>query len=229
MRRESPFLVKSDDEIREAVADALRFDPRTAVDSVVVRVDDGVVLLTGSVPDLRASRVAGRIAESTHGVRRVKNLLRVRPEIRWTDDRLEEEIRLALERSPFLDDSAEVRVRVRNGRAILEGNVHSAIVQRKAGEIAASLRGVLVVDNRLTVIRHWRYEPDEDIREDVLEQLRWSPYLDEDAIEVSVENGLVTLRGEVETQPMRRLAAKEAFQAGAQAVRNFLTVRRPER
>jgi len=69
---------------------------------------------------------------------------------------------------------------------------------------------------------------DEDIRRDVLAELKWEPWIPSDEIEVHLEDGVATLTGTVASY-MQKLEATRGAQrvSGVRAVRNNLTVRVP--
>ncbi|MCB9865013.1 MAG: BON domain-containing protein, partial [Phycisphaerales bacterium] len=65
---------------------------------------------------------------------------------------------------------------------------------------------------------------DLQVKQDIEDELFWSPFVDEDQVEVSVENGVATLRGTVDTLRERYNAGSNALEGGAQAVINRLQV-----
>lgn len=74
--------------------------------------------------------------------------------------------------------------------------------------------------------RRWR-RADERIHEDVCEALTRHPAIDASAMEVQVEAGEVTLSGEVDARPVRRMAEDVAAAiSGVRDVHNRLRVRR---
>ena len=84
---------RSDERICEDVNVALYRDPNIDAGDIEVRVVDCEVILTGTVADKFAKRMAEDIAESVFGVTDVQNLLRVKREgegaeassaIRWS-------------------------------------------------------------------------------------------------------------------------------------------------
>lgn len=52
----------------------------------------------------------------------------------------------------------------------------------------------------------------------------WSPFVDGDDITVSVKDGVVTLRGEVETYSEGQSAVDNAYEGGAKKVENDLDI-----
>ncbi|MGZ6855275.1 MAG: BON domain-containing protein, partial [Mycobacteriaceae bacterium] len=52
--------------------------------------------------------------------------------------------------------------------------------------------------------------PDDELKDAVVEELRWTPSVNSTHIGVAVTDGAVTLSGEVETYPEKALAEKAA-------------------
>lgn len=75
----------------------------------------------------------------------------------------------------------------------------------------------------------YEHRSDEDIREDVILELRWNPRISRTAMDIEVEEGVVTLSGTVDSY-VKRWAAEEAVLAirGVRAVANELEVRLPK-
>ena len=145
-RVESRLVVRpeeavSDAKVQERVADAILREPRYGVfDSVGVAVQDGVVVLQGSVyqPWLKDS-LDRRVADVA-GVRDIKNEIRIAPTSGY-DDRL----RAQLYRRIYGDDmfvrysnwaNPPIRIVVENGNVTLTGVVNSAVEQVRLGMIA---------------------------------------------------------------------------------------------
>jgi osmotically-inducible protein OsmY len=68
---------RSDDRIREEVCERLTDDDYVDASGIEVAVDQGVVMLSGSVEDRGTKRRAEDVADSVRGVRDVQNQLRV--------------------------------------------------------------------------------------------------------------------------------------------------------
>jgi osmotically-inducible protein OsmY len=77
--RDKKYVQKSEDAIRQAVSDALLFDPRVSSFKIDVAVAGSVVTLRGTVDNLKAKLAAAQDARNTVGVRRVKNHIKVKP------------------------------------------------------------------------------------------------------------------------------------------------------
>ncbi len=152
-----------DAQLQKRVADAILREPRYGVfDSVGVAVEDGVVVLQGSVrqPWLKDS-FDRRVAE-VEGVRDVRNEIRIAPTSIY-DDRL----RRRLYRDIYGDDmfvrysnwaDPPIRIVVENGKVTLTGVVNSRVEQVRLGMIA---RGTLAfkVTNQVEVESERTKEP----------------------------------------------------------------------
>jgi len=144
-RVESRLVVRPearpDREVGAAVVDAILREPRYGVfDSVGVSVNDGVVLLQGSVHQPWLKDSLDRRVAQLDGVRDIRNEVRVAPTSIF-DDRL----RLELYRRIYGDDlfvrysnwaNPPIRIVVENGKVTLTGVVNSPVEQVKLGMIA---------------------------------------------------------------------------------------------
>lgn len=241
----------SDEKIREAINDALFYDPRVSFFAVTPQVSNGVVTLRGTVDNLKASRAAYQTASSTVGVARVVNRIKVRPTQIIGDEKLKTQIEEAFTRDPIVE-SFEISVHVRNGVADLFGSVGTFFEKNQAEDLASRVNGVIAVNNYLKVnavrppsifnpfLDDWHFtrdfaplygpplrlvRSDAQIESDIEDQLFWSPFVNADGIHVSVENGHVTLTGTVDSQREFDAATENAYQGGAAAVDNRLIVR----
>ena len=223
MRRESTYVTKPDEELEKAVQDALLYDPRVKSFNPVILVDGGTVTLTGFVNNIQAKQAAEEDARNTVGVWRVKNYLKVRPEIIPPNEELERRVSSAIGRNPYVSQ-LDVGVRATYGRVTLVGEVNNSFEKAVVTQVASAVKGVIVVRNNLDYKYDWVRRPDWEIRDDVTYKVFWSPFVDEGQVEVAVDRGIVTLSGNVETWSERLNAESCAWQGGAKDVRNELTV-----
>lgn len=222
LKRDSPKQA-SPESLREAVSNAISYDPRVQ-DLPQVDVRGGVVTLSGQVDNLLEKRAAEEDAENAAGVWYVRNYLKVRPPESLSDVEIQRRIQDALKRHPYLT-RWNINVRVFDGGAVyLAGRVGTFFEKQEAEEISARANGVTNVLNRLRVDTPRLKKDDAEIHEDVKSQLWWSPFVDSDSISVSVDDGQVTLQGNVESWQELRLAIKNAYEGGARKVVNKLTV-----
>jgi len=249
--RAETVAVRSDAEIREAVKDALLFDPRVLSANVDPKVSAGVVTLYGTAENLKAKQVAAADARNVVGVVRVKNRLKVRPIADLSDEEIAVNIDRALARDPFLADDAVSVVVSKDGRAHLIGTVDTYFEKGQAEDLVYRTAGVVSVRNSLRVeqparlshdpyVDEWRvydyswYTPEQtywytktdwEIEQDISDELFWSPFVDANQVEVAVDDGVASLSGVVDSYREFDAAAENALEGGAITVRNELQVR----
>jgi osmotically-inducible protein OsmY len=150
-QQKSNPAISSDSEIKQAVQAALRLDARVSVFSPDVTVEDGVVILGGSVGNLKAKTAAAQDAKNVVGVSLVENHLKVRPTGGSADAAaMEKQLKAALLWDPFLDNST-IDVAVINRVAYLSGAVDSSFQKTEAQDVASRIKGVVDVRNHLKV------------------------------------------------------------------------------
>jgi len=239
----------TDSDIQAAVREALLQDPRVAAFKVTPEVTDGVATLRGTVDNLKAKRAAAQTARLTVGVLGVANRIKVRPKIPTEDAALAARISAAFKRDPVVD-APEITVAVKNGVAQLSGRVDTAFERNRADDLATKVGGVIAVRNNLVVTGYldpYYYDPylddpygaaaprgyhppaalesDAAIKRNIETEYFWSPFVDEDDIQVEVKNGRATLTGKVDSWTEYLAASENAFDGGAVVVYNELRVR----
>jgi osmotically-inducible protein OsmY len=248
------YAEKSREEIEKAVKDALLYDPRVSSFKVTPEVayDGNTVILRGTVDNLKAKRSAAQDARNTVGVREVDNRIKVRiPEL-LSDRKIENNVRRALLRDPYVA-GYKIDVVVTNGVVDLYGTVDTYYDKAQADEAASKVEGVVVVDNNLVVQEDYdpfTYDPyvdessvygydwydytpaypaksDWQIEEDIEDELWWSPFVDADDVNVSVEDGEATLTGTVDSWSEYDAAENNAYEGGAIIVDNDLNIKAP--
>jgi osmotically-inducible protein OsmY len=108
---------------------------------------------------------------------------------------------------------------------MLDGAVNSNLERVKAEEVVSAVKGVAAVTNNLRVMKTWTPRDDWEIKKNIEDELWWSPFVDEDEVNVTVADGTATLVGVVDTLRERRVATENAYEGGAKHVRNELKVR----
>jgi len=239
----------TDDEVQDAIEATLLYNPEVSSMNVDVFVyNDGRAQLTGDVPTLKAKRTAEQLTSETAGVRRVDNFLRVQPVDQPDDMQIKRQItQTLLENS--MTELYEIDATVDHGSVTLTGDVDTYLEKWEASSAIASIRGVTSIDNQIDVQQttSWvYYDPyvypgvmpgadeqptdrstlttDDDIAEDIENQFFWSPFVDGDDIDVTVDEGTARLTGTVEDIAERRSATENAFEGGAIVVDNDLIV-----
>ena len=222
-----------DGTIEERVKAALAAEPGLVQSHIVVEsVHQGAVLLGGDATSLTAHLRAIETAHGVDGVRRVAS------EIRSPDRLADEEIwrdtdvaaaptaaRAAVS-DAWLTSAAKVRlvaadisafdvnVDTRGGVVTLFGTVGSEAEKHAAEAEVKRVEGVGVVRNELQVVPATRQEAvhreDQEIRKTVSKRLADRDELADSDIDIEVENGVVRLTGQVESQSDRLAALTTA-------------------
>lgn len=247
--RGDKYEEKSDDEIRTALQNALRSDPRVPAARVDLEVTHRTVTLRGTLDDLKARRAAENHARRTVGVQAVENRLKVRPS--ETGDRsLGARVEAALQRDPYVDRYA-ISVMARVGVVNLYGTVPTYYQKAHAEDVVSRVTGVIGVNNHLVVsnpsrpyagnayVDQWRiqdydwyrHRPRQPIRSDaaikanIEKEFEASPFVEADQITLVVEDGVATLTGRVNSWSELNTANENALEGGATDVRNKLILK----
>jgi len=140
------------------------------------------------------------------------------------DDRIESAFKRTHAYRAYLGDSA--RIESENGCVTLTGTVSDDSRRFLAQETAASLPGVSHVDNRLQVEGEPPHQhSDAWVRMKVGAALLFHRNVNASATEVSVRDGVVTLRGDAESSAQKELTAGYARDVeGVKDVRNEMKV-----
>lgn len=226
-RRRSRLIGLTDDEIIDTVELALRYDPRVLsyLKTIEVSSEGGTVTLTGEVGRLNVKESAEETARGTLGVWRVKNRLKVRyPDEEPTAREIIDYVQSAFQRDPYVS-RREIRVHCRNGHVSLYGLVDTNFEKKAAGWISGTQKGVVHVNNYLSVAKEWEPKPDAEIQADIEEKLKRTFFDKSNKIEVTVEDGVAILRGKVDTWRQWQIALEKVIEAGARRPHNLLEVR----
>ncbi len=214
----------SDDALKQAVMAELDQDPYVVTAGISVRASLGSITLDGTVSSYYQALIAGQDANNVVGVGWVVNNLLVGGTSR-SDWLIEDDVAFNLD-TDYVLQGFQLKSKVKNGVVSLTGEVNNSFEKYHAGNVAADVLGVKQVINRIAVLRT-SMKSDQALTGDVINNLRWNwttrPVLKD--IKVSVINGVVTLKGAVDSGSERREAGRVAFRtAGILAVDNQLTV-----
>jgi osmotically-inducible protein OsmY len=118
-----------------------------------------------------------------------------------TNTSLEDAVTDSLDLDPRIPDASEIAVSADGGTVVLRGTVERFSQRRAAVDDAKNTNGVFEVDDQLTVnlIGADRREDDE-IRGVALQALIWDTDVPSDLVDVKVEDGWITLKGDVNYQ-----------------------------
>jgi osmotically-inducible protein OsmY len=118
-----------------------------------------------------------------------------------TNTPLEDEVIARLNLDPRIPDSIEIAVSADGGIVSLRGTVESFGQRRAASDDAHKIDGVYEVDDQLKVsLLGSDRRDDDEIRGAALQILIWDAEVPSDLVDVKVQDGWVTLKGDVSYQ-----------------------------
>jgi osmotically-inducible protein OsmY len=148
----------------------------------------------------------------------------VRTETR-TDDEIQRDVLAELTWDTRVQ-STEIGVAVKDGVVTLTGRVGSYTKKWAAEEAAHRVRGVKAVANEIEVsLPVADRRTDTDIAAAAVRALEWDAFVSVDKLDVTVSNGWVTLKGEVEWESQKEDAERVVRRlTGVKGVNNLITV-----
>lgn len=115
-----------------------------------------------------------------------------------TNAELQKDVQDAIQYEPLLK-AAEIGVTAKDGIVTLTGTVNSYAKKTEAENAAKGVKGVKAVVEKieLTFGRDWTQRDDNEIAIEAVTALKWNWRVPADKVKVQVENGWVTLDGEL--------------------------------
>lgn len=209
--------------------------PYLRANDLRVSVHEGKATLTGTVAEDVNKDLAKQIALGVTGIKDVDNQILVNADYQPKGPQdsygqgIEDASITAAIKSKLLwskaADGRSVSVETKNGRVKLTGNTSSKQTRENAGRLAMGTRGVNSVNNQLvvdstgpsasTLVKSEVKEAKQDISDSwistkVLSTLLYSSNVTGSDIDVSTLNGIVTLKGKVDSGAERALAIELA-------------------
>ena len=213
----------SDRELREAVEEALDWEPIIDAKGIGVSAKGGVVILSGHVPNYPQKREAEKVAARVRGVKAIVCELQVR--LPSSSERDDEDIARAAANAiawNTLLPKDKIQVWVDQGRITLEGGVDWQYQRKSADQCVRYLAGVRDVNNHIFVESHADRAA---IKERIEAALRRNAQLEAHLIGVEVRGDRVILNGNVQSWVEREEAEKAAWASlGVCEVENLLLV-----
>jgi osmotically-inducible protein OsmY len=211
--RRAPFAAES---LEGAVARSLGAMLGAPAQALDVTINDDVVTLSGSVSSVALRWNAVEAVAAVEGVRAVVDQLTLDPPA-GSDQELAADVRELLASAPATGGEPTITVAADRHVITLDGDVSTDAVARRAAALAATVRGVLEVQNRLRPrLAEQGSEPAEQLRRDVLATMARAPAVPK--VQVAVSDGRVTLTGRVGRAEDRRELLGRAWVAGVRAV-----------
>lgn len=145
-------MLKTDDELRDAVKRELTWETRVAEQAIAVQVEQQIVTLEGTVSNWAERLTAEEAAHRVVGVHDVVNRLDVRlnEDEACSDVELLQAVRSALDWDVLIPKT-RIRSTVNEGRVVLEGHVDFCSQRDDAARAVRNIRGVRGVLNRIEV------------------------------------------------------------------------------
>ena len=143
-----------------------------------------------------------------------------------TDEEIQADVLEELKWNPRVQPN-EIGVIVKDGIVTLTGWVDSYLKKMAAEEVAHRTRGVKAVANEIEVrLPGFAERTDADLAKAVLNALRWDAAIPTDKVDVTVSQGWVTLKGEVEFGFQKSDAERAVRRlSGVKGVTNLITIK----
>jgi len=139
---------------------------------------------------------------------------------------LQNDVQNAIKWEPLLN-AAEIGVTVKDGVVTLTGSVDNYSKKSQAEDAAKNVAGVKAVVEKIEInYSSWGITSDGDIAKEIISALKWNFEVPSDKVKVKVENGWVTLDGELPWN-FQREAAKDAVSNlnGVKGVTNNIKIK----
>ena len=145
-----------------------------------------------------------------------------------TDSEIRDDVIYELQWDSQLTDPDAIGVAVQDGAVTLTGRVPSYAEKLAAARAAERVYGVKAVANDLEVRLSGGPRDDSDIAKAIAHILEWNVQIPEGKVHARVENGWVTLAGEVDYDYQKREVERMVNHVrGVAGVQNFIIVRPP--
>ncbi len=214
------FFAKSDEQIKDDVISELTWDQRLNSENVKVRVKDGIVTLTGTVPHYMEKRNAEQAAQRVGGVKAVADDL----EVKGIFDKSDEEIAQAAVSAFKWNYSVpgDLKISVDKGWVNLSGEVDWDYQRNSARDTVSDLMCVRGVSNNITI--RSKTQPS-DVKARIEQALKRSAEAEGRKIKVEMNGNKVILSGNVHSISEFDDARHAAWMApGVVSVENNITV-----
>jgi osmotically-inducible protein OsmY len=216
--------VTADEELIGLVKDELAWDPTIDPKAIAVSAIGGRVTLRGTVGSLREKRAAKKAAERVFGVVAVHSELEVRlMNAQKRDDAdLRADVLQALMLDGLVPDTVDVKVD--KGLVTLTGTAGWQYQRDEADLVASSIVGTLDVVDEIELTHPQSPDP-ATVEEAIGRAFRRNAALDASRLEVSTEEGTVTIKGQVRSWAEHDDALAAAWAApGVKQVRDHIVV-----
>jgi len=182
---------------------------------VDVETKEGIVTLNGEVDNILEKDRSINIAKSIKGVRAVVDELKIR-KVDISDQQLKQDVQSALLIDPATD-SYELQIEVQDGIVTLSGKVDSWQEKQLAAKVAKGVKGVQALQNDIYFALD-KTRKDIEIKNDIIQTLHWDIRVDDAFVDVNVDNGIVSISGNVGSASEHSQVIVDSWVAGVRDV-----------
>jgi osmotically-inducible protein OsmY len=212
-----------DKRLRMDIIDELDWEPRVDSTHIAVAVENGVVTLTGHVPNFAQKVTAENTVKRVHGVRAIAQELEVRPPHTATraDDEIAKRAVDILSWDITVPKDA-VQVKIQDGWVTLTGEVDWHYQREAAEDNVRKLSGVMGLSNLITIKPRVQAT---DLKRRIEDALKRNALTEANAIRVEAIDGTVNLQGRVQSWHERDLVENAVWAAaGVNKVEDHLII-----
>jgi osmotically-inducible protein OsmY len=215
--------MKSDSQLQDDVLVELKWRPSIDAAHIGVAAQEGVVTLTGQVDHYSEKVSAEDAAKAVYGVRGIANDIQVTlPNSSARTDKDIAQAVLGALKWDYEVPEEKITVTVKQGYVTLEGSVDWQYQKDAAARVVRYLNGVSSVTNLIKIKPQVRSS---DVTNQIEDAFRRKAVLDARRINISSDDGEVTLQGSVSSWSERDEAVEAAWAApGVTFVRDDLTI-----
>ena len=203
--------MKTDSELQQDVLDELKFEPEVDHAQIGVTAHNGVVTLSGYVPNYVQKVATEKAARRVAGVKAVAQEIEVRfmNDPKTNDSEIAERILTTFSWDVTVPRD-KLTVKVEDGWVTLTGEVDWYYQKKAARKAAGRVLGVVGVSDLIAVReRASAY----DVRKRIGEAFKRSSTIDANAIDIQIEGNKVKLSGKVRGWNERKAAERAALSA----------------
>jgi osmotically-inducible protein OsmY len=215
----------NDKVLRQLVIDELEYEPSIDAADIGVTAENGVVTLSGHVPDYVQKMAAERAAWRVKGVKGIAQKIEVRlpSDKKWSDDEIAQRALNILAWNTLIPKDC-VRVRVSGGWITLSGTMNWNYQRQAAENEVRKLSGVNGVTNSITLSSAVQAG---DLKRRIQDALKRHAEVEADAVHVDVRgDGTVRIEGRVDNWSEMKAVEHAVWSApGDQRVDDYLSFR----
>lgn len=203
----------SDSRLRQDILDELEFEPSIDANDIGVTVEDGIVTLSGHVPNYTQKQTVEKVVAQMKGVRGIAEKI----EVRYpggsgvSDDEIAKRVVNTFTWGTMIPHD-KIQVTVENGWVTLKGRLAWNYQKIGAADAIRHLKGVLGVTNQIELAPPVSALAVKlDVKKRIQDALKRRAEVEASAINVEVAANKVTLKGTVKTWAERRLVEDAAW------------------